>query len=262
MAIRTPSVRRGTYVRLIRPLHQYRQVIELLDEGTSALAASRRTGIPRTTIRGWHARHLKGLGPPGSDHGEVAGARCRTCGAPHDFADLPGHEYAYLLGVYLGDGCISTGRRGVFRLRLFLDGKYEGIIKRTVMAAAAVLPGRTVGQRWKDIDQRCVEVYAYSKQWPCLLPQHGAGKKHERAIELVAWQRRIVERHREQFVRGLIESDGCRIVANDRGVASVRYHFSNLSEDIKRLYCESLDALGITWTRPCARQSPCTEKHP
>ncbi len=31
---------------------------------------------------------------------------------------------------------------------------------------------------------------------------------------------------------------------------SVRYHFSNRSEDIKRIYCESLDALGIRWTRP------------
>ena len=35
---------------------------------------------------------------------------------------------------------------------------------------------------------------------------------------------------------------------------SVRYHFSNKSEDIKALYCESLDALGVRWTRPCAKQ--------
>jgi hypothetical protein len=55
---------------------------------------------------------------------------------------------------------------------------------------------------------------------------------------------------RRLFIRGLIHSDGCRIVANDRGRPSPRYHFSNRSEDIKRLYCESLDALGIKWTRP------------
>lgn len=40
----------------------------------------------------------------------------------------------------------------------------------------------------------------------------------------------------------------------ERGVKSVRYHFSNKSEDIKALYCESLDALGVRWTRPCDRQ--------
>ncbi len=32
------------------------------------------------------------------------------------------------------------------------------------------------------------------------------------------------------------------------------YHFANLSEDIKRLFCSSLDALGVRWTRPCDRQ--------
>ena len=38
------------------------------------------------------------------------------------------------------------------------------------------------------------------------------------------------------------------------GNLCARYHFSNLSEDIKGLYCESLDALGVRWTRPCAKQ--------
>jgi hypothetical protein len=38
-----------------------------------------------------------------------------------------------------------------------------------------------------------------------------------RTIELVAWQRAIIDEQRKQFVRGLIHSDGCRIVANDRG---------------------------------------------
>jgi hypothetical protein len=55
-------------------------------------------------------------------------------------------------------------------------------------------------------------------------------------------------------LRGLIHSDGCRVVANDRGVESVRYHFSNLSEDIKGLFCDSLDRLGISWTRPSRRE--------
>ena len=51
----------------------------------------------------------------------------------------------------------------------------------------------------------------------------------------------------EEFVRGLIDSDGCRVVANDRGV---RYHFSNRSDDIRGLFTAALDALGIPWTRP------------
>jgi len=54
--------------------------------------------------------------------------------------------------------------------------------------------------------------------------------------------------------RGLTHSDGCRIVASDRGAMSVRYAFSNRSEDILRIFCDGLDALEIPWTRPSAHQ--------
>ena len=63
----------------------------------------------------------------------------------------------------------------------------------------------------------------------------------------------MVGQYRKELVRGLIHSDGCRVVANDRGVKSIRYHFSNLSEGIQRIYTESLDALGIPWTQPSYR---------
>jgi hypothetical protein len=33
-----------------------------------------------------------------------------------------------------------------------------------------------------------------------------------------------------------------------------RYLFSNRSEDIKKLFCDSCDALGIRWTRPSDTQ--------
>lgn len=39
------------------------------------------------------------------------------------------------------------------------------------------------------------------------------------------------------------------MVADDRGVASVRYHFSNRSEDIIGLFTGTLDALDIPWRR-------------
>lgn len=60
----------------------------------------------------------------------------------------------------------------------------------------------------------------------------------------------LVKQATEEFVRGMIDSDGCRVVANDRGVRSVRYHFSNRSDDIRGLFCAALDELGILWTRP------------
>jgi len=74
--------------------------------------------------------------------------------------------------------------------------------------------------------------------------------KHLRPIRLEPWQQVLVRQAPEQFIRGLIDSDGCRVVANDRGVLSVRYHFSNRSDDIRALFCEALDQLDIPWTRP------------
>jgi hypothetical protein len=53
----------------------------------------------------------------------------------------------------------------------------------------------------------------------------------------------------EEFVLGLIHSDGYRVVANDRGVKRIRYHFSNRSEDIIGLFTAALDHLEIPWTR-------------
>jgi hypothetical protein len=98
----------------------------------------------------------------------------------------------------------------------------------------------------------------WSKHWPCFIPQHGPGRKHLRRIELEQWQATIVAGHREAFLRGLIHSDGTRIVATERRGTYVRraprYVFSNKSEDIKRLFCESCDAMGIRWTRPSERQ--------
>jgi hypothetical protein len=41
------------------------------------------------------------------------------------------HAYAYLLGLYLGDGCLlKTHREGVMRLNITLDSRYTEIIER------------------------------------------------------------------------------------------------------------------------------------
>lgn len=96
---------------------------------------------------------------------------------------------------------------------------------------------------------RCADVTHYSKHRPCYFPQQGPGRKHTRKIALQPWQQEIVERETEEFVLGLNHSDGCRVVANDRAVLSVRYHFSNRSEDIIGLFTAALDRLEIPWRR-------------
>ena len=97
----------------------------------------------------------------------------------------------------------------------------------------------------------CAWVSNSSKQWPCLLPQHGQGKKHERRIELAPWQQKVIDVHGKPFLRGLIHSDGCRstntVRHGSRTYAYPRYTFSNRSDDIRQIFCDTCDLLGVEW---------------
>ena len=96
-------------------------------------------------------------------------------------------DYVYLLGLYLGDGCLSAHPRGAAdKLRVSLDSRYPKII-----AAMPFAPSRPCCRATASgtcAREGCHEVYCYSKLWPQLFPQHGPGRKHERKIELVEWE--------------------------------------------------------------------------
>jgi hypothetical protein len=93
------------------------------------------------------------------------------------------------------------------------------------------------------------ELYSYSKSWPCLFPQHGPGKKHERLIRLTGWQWQHVCERPDLLLRGLLHSDGCRFQNTGRGGWShPRYSFTNTSTDIRAIFCEACNLLGLRWT--------------
>src|SRR2546429_1079057 len=114
--------------------------------------------------------------------------------------------YSYLLGMYLGDGYISRTPR-TYRLEVSLHKRQGPVIERVASAISALRPGHPVGFRLRE---SVTIVNAYWNAWPTLFPQHGAGRKHQRPIVLDSWQRSIVEQNPQEFVRGCIESDGCR----------------------------------------------------
>ena len=101
--------------------------------------------------------------------------------------------YSYLLGMYLGDGHLARFPRA-WCLRIVLDSRYPGIVRECVEAVRAVLPANAVGVIPHPMENS-VRVQAYSMKWPTLLPQHGAGTKHERSIALAAWQLQITGAH-------------------------------------------------------------------
>jgi hypothetical protein len=192
------------------------------------------TCIPRSTVRDW-------LGE--SDWKRVRRLRREISFEP---STLPQAEYGYLLGFYLGDGTISRSRRGVYRLRIATDARYPGIIAECAAAMQAVLPrNRVLVQQRRS---RAVEISAYSKAWPLVFPQHGPGRKHRRTIQLAPWQAEIVERFPRQFLRGLIHSDGCRVLNRVNGKDYPRYFFVQVSDDTRRLFCATCEQLGIRYT--------------
>jgi hypothetical protein len=79
--------------------------------------------------------------------------------------------------------------------------------------------------------------------------------KHTRKIRLEPWQEEIVGEFTQDFVRGLIHSDGCRsmnrvrrpLKSGDRWYEYPRYTFVNESVDIRRLFTDALDRLGVAW---------------
>jgi hypothetical protein len=147
----------------------------------------------------------------------------------------------------LGDGTISRHRRGVYRLRIFLDKKYPRIVDE---CAASMAKSMTTSKVHRLLTpSNCYSVSAYSKSWPCLFPQHGPGMKHTRPIYLARWQQELAEKWPEQLLKGMIQSDGCRFINTGRsGWRQPRYVFSNVSTDVTSIFCSACDCLGLRWT--------------
>jgi hypothetical protein len=157
--------------------------------------------------------------------------------------------------MYLGDGCLSTPW-GQAELQIYLDAAYPEIIDEAESAIRQVVPGLRV-HRYRRPVARAMVLQAWTSTWLVAFPQHGPGKKHQRHIELAGWQREITHAHPRDLIRGLIHSDGCRTVnrfavdlprGGHRTYAYARYFFSNLSADIRRIFTEHCDLLGIVWT--------------
>jgi hypothetical protein len=219
----------------MRPLHEHRRVLELVASGLNDCQISRLTGIPRPTIRDWRTGKVRSQG---ERHSKAS--PCPIC----DGRPLDEPAYAYLLGLYLGDGCLSLAPRGVYRLRIFLDLKYPGIIDACANSMT-IVRGRA-SRTGRSMKVGCLEVYHW-KHWKCLFPQHGAGPKHKRPIRLEPWQERIVTKHAVFLVRGLIHSDGCRTLNRVNGKAYPRYFFTNNSDDIRAIFGKACRQLGIAW---------------
>ena len=214
------------------------RALDRLRAGDSLRRVSLDTGVTRSTLREWRERS-----------GNFAPRH--TCPCPRCSDDpLPLRPYLYLLGQYLGDGCISRmGRTWV--LRIATCDAYPGIRAETVDAIQALVtnPVNFVAR------EGCTYVNCITRRWLHLFPQHGTGMKHTRPIVLEPWQVELVDADPRPLIRGLIHSDGWRgtnwttktVGGTTKRYTYPRYQFSNRSADIRGIFTDALDRLGIAW---------------
>jgi len=163
-----------------------------------------------------------------------------------------GAAYAYLLGLYLGDGHIVSKPRQ-HHLSIYCGHTWPGLIDAAESVMGQIMPEARTGRHLKV---GCTEVKSYSRHWTCFFPQHGSGPKHERPISLAPWQQTVVDAHPWEFIRGLIHSDGTRVTnwtvrkvgGQLKRYEYPRYLFTNKSQDILRLYTRALDAVSVEWS--------------
>jgi hypothetical protein len=143
------------------------------------------------------------------------------------------------------------------QLVIVCDLAYPDIIEECRGAMVLTSLRRHVGVNPHRV-HRCARVVCTWSGWPQAFPQTGPGRKHNRPIVLEPWQRAIVDAHPWQFLRGLLHSDGCRTVNRFKTTlpsgrvaeyAYPRWFFSNLSQDIRELFCATCDAVGVRWTQ-------------
>ena len=202
-------------------------------------------GVAVKTVRRWRRPYQRRGLPRGQTHLAPPCPRC-------DGAAVAEREYAELLGWYLGDGYISLGRRAVYNLHIYNDARYVDLNTRLVELMRAVKPASRPHTR--RVPGAVVTTVSW-KHWPCLFPQHGSGRKHEREIALEDWQADIVRAFPDAFLRGLFHSDGARVKnwatrvvgGEKRRYEYPRWQFSNRSDDIRRLCCWALDLAEVPW---------------
>ncbi|WP_243395511.1 transcriptional regulator [Nocardioides currus] len=208
---------------------------------------ARRHGVAVKTIRRWRRLYQRRGQERGQQHLAPPCPRCED-------GPLDRVAYAELLGWYLGDGYVSQGRRQVYNLHVYNDQQYARLNQHVLELMSAVKPGSRPHVRHVP---GCVVSTVGWKHWPCLFPQHGAGRKHERPIVLEDWQAEIVRAFPSHFLRGLFHSDGARVanwatrvVAGERRRYDYpRWQFSNRSDDILALCGWALDLVGVAWRR-------------
>lgn len=250
----------------MRTLEEYKSILELREQGYNYSAIARKTKIPRETVRDC-VKTYENVEKLLSDYNDPTRSMrmyktnknrdtINSMKNPLDGKDeLFRERYAYLLGIFLGDGCLSKDKKNVYRIRVSCDAKYTGIIQKIQSTIEHILPNNKVGLVIHEMNKgipSCIDVCCYSKDWVLLFPFYKPGRKHTYKIQLEEWQERIIKDYPKEFWLGLFHSDGSRYISTQKPCkkhsniySHTCYNFTQKSKDIMNLFIWCSGLLGL-----------------
>ena len=110
------------------------RALRLSKQGLIDREVAQITGVSIGAVQKWRTGRRR------TPEKERKHANCPRC----DGAPLDERVYAYLLGLYLGDGHITRHRRGVFALSIFCGDVWPGLITAARSAMREVMPASGV----------------------------------------------------------------------------------------------------------------------
>lgn len=133
-------------------------------------------------------------------------------------------ELAYLVGIYLGDGCLIQSSRTEL-LDIACDTKYKGLMERFANLVSRVF-GKSPAVH-KDHASNCVHIRLYGRGISSILGFE-PGPKHGRDLRIPTWIKTNAS-WSKRCLRGLFETDGYVHYRRGRD-KSIVVGFSNTNE--------------------------------
>ena len=154
------------------------------------------------------------------------------------------------LGVYLGDRSSLPSGGSVTGYAPSLTRSYRGSsMSVRLRSGSSALRTRSTRRlrsgRFADSSKgsarrdRCVLALVAMP-----LPPPARDESTSGPVELADWQRGLLVRYPEALLRGLVHSDGCRFINTGTNWRHPRSSFSDLSSDIRRLFCDGAMCYG------------------
>jgi hypothetical protein len=233
---------------------------KLIDENNSIYDIAKIYGKSYTATKYWINKHglktkFKSFSDKSSDKSGVANSYGKKDPNIFDLGHLDHaawtteqrQAYSYILGFYLGDGCLYNTKGRSYTMMIANQADFYEMNLEIERSISILFPNKKV-TFYKKPTSNCYDIKVTAINLHELFP-HGRGAKHSRKISLMDWQKGIVREFPQKCIKGLIQSDGTRYVADiKRYPHRVVYQFSNCSIDIHHILHELTSIENIDFT--------------